>query len=90
MTGNGEFDNQVLAKRDTARRRHAMATRILANRVPMSGDTPAFHVWLQMPAGRTIMSLIAKAESLERAFTSCRQVPDAPQPSPPWPFQIAN
>jgi len=61
MIASGDLAKQVLAKRDTARRRHAIATRILGNRVPMSGDTPAFHVWLQMPAGRTTMSLIAQA-----------------------------
>jgi len=61
MIESGDLDMQVLAKRDAARRRHAIATRILGDRVVQSGGTPAFHVWLQMPAGRTTMSLIAQA-----------------------------
>lgn len=61
MIESGELDMQVLAKRDAARRRHAIAARILGERVARGGDTPAFHVWLQMPAGRTNMSLIAQA-----------------------------
>ena len=61
MIESGELDTQVLAKRDTARRRHALAAHILGGRIAASSGTPAFHVWLQMPAGRTTMSLIAQA-----------------------------
>lgn len=61
MIESGELDTQVLANRDTAQRRHAIATRVLGSRIATSGGTPAFHVWLQMPAGRTTMSLIAQA-----------------------------
>lgn len=58
---NRQIDAQIRAKRDTARRRHDIATRMLRDRITTRDDTPAFHVWLQMPAGRTAMSLIAQA-----------------------------
>jgi DNA-binding transcriptional MocR family regulator len=58
---NGQIDGQVRDKRDTARRRQTIARRILGNRIPIDRDAAAFHVWLQMPAGRTTQSLIAQA-----------------------------
>jgi DNA-binding transcriptional MocR family regulator len=57
---NGQIDEQVRRKRDTARRRLGMAARILGDRISVP-VTPAFHIWLQMPPGRTIMSLITEA-----------------------------
>jgi DNA-binding transcriptional MocR family regulator len=60
---NGRIDEQIRSKRDTAARRYAMALRILDGRIS-KGNIPAFHVWLQMPTGRTISSLIAQAATV--------------------------
>jgi DNA-binding transcriptional MocR family regulator len=56
-----KLDDQLRRKRDAAARRHALAQQILGKHLPLQGATPAFHVWLQMPAGRTTASLIAQA-----------------------------
>jgi DNA-binding transcriptional MocR family regulator len=76
---SGQLDEQVRRKRETARRRHAMAMRILADRIPIHSLTPAFHVWLPMPPGRTIASLIADAAMADINLAS----PDALQSSDP-------
>jgi len=76
---SGQLDEQVRRKRETARRRHAMAMRILADRIPIHSVTPAFHVWLPMPPGRTTASLIADAAMADINLAS----PDAVQSSDP-------
>ena len=58
---NGKLQDQVRRKREAAARRHALAQQILGKHLSLQGGVPAFHVWLQMPAGRTTASLIAQA-----------------------------
>jgi DNA-binding transcriptional MocR family regulator len=58
---DGQLEDQIKRKQETARRRYALAERILGNRIPITAQAPAFHVWLQMPAGRTTTSLVAQA-----------------------------
>ncbi len=58
---SGQLDEQVKAKREAAARRYALAEHILGERIAIKTAVPAFHVWLQMPAGRTTGSLIAQA-----------------------------
>jgi DNA-binding transcriptional MocR family regulator len=72
---SGQLEVQVRRKRETARHRHAMATRILTGRIPVYAATPAFHVWLPMPPGRTTTSLIAEAAIADITIAS----PDALQ-----------
>ncbi len=55
------LEDQMRRKRDAATRRHSIAQHILGKHLPFRTATPAFHVWLQMPAGRTTASLIAQA-----------------------------
>ncbi|MCF8477876.1 MAG: PLP-dependent aminotransferase family protein [Pseudolabrys sp.] len=57
----GRLDDQLRRKREAAVRRHALAQKILGEHLPLKAVTPAFHIWLQMPAGRTTASLIAQA-----------------------------
>ena|SRR5215831_9296351 len=58
---NGRLEEQVYRKRETAQRRCALAAQILGERVSIPADAPAFHIWLQLPPGRTVMSFIAEA-----------------------------
>ncbi len=60
LINNGQVEEQVRIKRDTAARRYAMAARILGDLVAAKLAAPAFHIWLKMPAGRTTSSLIAQ------------------------------
>jgi len=57
---NGQVEDQVRSKRDSAARRYAMAVRILGELLSARLAAPAFHVWLKMPPGRTTTSLIAQ------------------------------
>jgi DNA-binding transcriptional MocR family regulator len=58
---SGDLLRQVHAKRAAAARRNAIADRVLGNWLsPMSG-APGFHRWLPIPAGRTLIALVAQA-----------------------------
>lgn len=61
LIDSGRLEDQLRRKREAAARRHALAQHILGAHLPMKALTPAFHIWLQMPAGRTTASLIAQA-----------------------------
>jgi DNA-binding transcriptional MocR family regulator len=61
LIDSGRIEEQLRRKRDAAARRCALAQQILGAHLPLKSSTPAFHVWLQMPAGRTTASLIAQA-----------------------------
>ena len=61
MIDNGQFEEQIRRKREAATRRHALAKQILGERIQINSAVPAFHVWLQMPAGRTTASFVAQA-----------------------------
>jgi DNA-binding transcriptional MocR family regulator len=56
----GQMDEQVRSKRAIAARRHGLAIDLLGKLISAKARTPAFHVWLKMPAGRTTSSLITQ------------------------------
>lgn len=56
----GQVEEQVKSKRVIAARRHGLATEILGKLISARAATPAFHIWLKMPAGRTTSSLITQ------------------------------
>jgi DNA-binding transcriptional MocR family regulator len=58
---NGELARQAKLKRDKAALRGGMVRRILKEWLPPSTAAPGFHVWLPLPAGRTLAALIAQA-----------------------------
>jgi DNA-binding transcriptional MocR family regulator len=58
---SGDLMRQVHLKRTAAARRNAIADRMLGNWLaPLSG-TAAFHRWLPIPAGRTLIALVTQA-----------------------------
>jgi DNA-binding transcriptional MocR family regulator len=58
---NGSLARQARLKRDKAAARDAIVRRILKEWLPTSTGTPGFHIWLPLPAGRTLAALIAQA-----------------------------
>jgi DNA-binding transcriptional MocR family regulator len=58
---NGGLARQAKLKRDKAAIRDAIVRRILKEWLPASVATPGFHIWLPLPAGRTLAALIAQA-----------------------------
>jgi DNA-binding transcriptional MocR family regulator len=58
---NGALDREILAKRQKAALRNDIARRLLKGWLAPSEATPGFHVWLPLPAGRTLTALIAQA-----------------------------
>jgi DNA-binding transcriptional MocR family regulator len=61
LIGNGGLARQAKLKRDKAALRDAIVRRILKEWLPASVGTPGFHIWLPLPAGRTLAALIAQA-----------------------------
>jgi DNA-binding transcriptional MocR family regulator len=58
---SGELAKQAKLKREKALVRNELARRILTGWLPDSPTTPGFHIWLPLPAGRTLTALIAEA-----------------------------
>lgn len=58
---SGGLMQQVRLKREKAAERQAIAQRILGRHLRKTSDVPGFHVWLELPAGRTPMTLITQA-----------------------------
>lgn len=58
---SGDLMRQVQLKRAEAARRNAIADEVLGRWLPVVSDTPGFHRWLPIPAGRTMIALIAQA-----------------------------
>ncbi|MFN3348594.1 PLP-dependent aminotransferase family protein [Pseudorhodoplanes sp.] len=58
---NGGLARQVYLKREKAIAWGQVARRILGNRLSGSSSPAAFHVWLPLPAGRTVTALITQA-----------------------------
>jgi DNA-binding transcriptional MocR family regulator len=73
---SGGLARQVLLKRAKAAERDAIVRRILDSWLPASSAPPAFHVWLPLPAGRTITALVAQAAQAGITLTP----PSAPRP----------
>jgi DNA-binding transcriptional MocR family regulator len=60
LIDDGQLETQIRKKRETAARRYALAQSILGSSISPSA-TPAFHVWLQLPIGRSAAALVAQA-----------------------------
>ena len=58
---SGDLMRQVQLKRAEAARRNAIADEVLGNWLPVVSETPGFHCWLPIPAGRTLIALVAQA-----------------------------
>lgn len=58
---SGDLMHQVHLKRAEAARRNAIADEVLGNWLPVISETPGFHRWLPIPAGRTLIALVAQA-----------------------------
>lgn len=58
---DGRLEQQIARKREEARVRTDLARSILGDVLDLMSDVPAFHVWMQMPAGRTTTSLMSQA-----------------------------
>jgi DNA-binding transcriptional MocR family regulator len=58
---SGDLLRQVQLKRAEAKRRNAIADEVLGNWLPAVTDTAGFHRWLPIPAGRTLIALVAQA-----------------------------
>jgi DNA-binding transcriptional MocR family regulator len=58
---NGGLARQARLKRDKAALRDAIVRRILKEWLPAASAAPGFHIWLPLPAGRTLAALIAQA-----------------------------
>lgn len=61
LIGNGGLARQGKLKREKAALRDAIARRVLKEWLPASTGVPGFHLWLPLPAGRTLAALIAQA-----------------------------
>jgi DNA-binding transcriptional MocR family regulator len=58
---NGDLDRQVALKRESAARRNEIACQVLGDWITPLSPVAAFHVWLPLPAGRTLTALVAEA-----------------------------
>jgi DNA-binding transcriptional MocR family regulator len=58
---SGGLARQVLLKREKAAARYEIARRILGSRLRDVSAPAGFHVWLPLPAGRTVNALITQA-----------------------------
>ena len=61
LVHNGGLARQARLKRDKAAARAAIVRRILQAWLPAATTAPGFHIWLPLPAGRTLAALIAQA-----------------------------
>jgi DNA-binding transcriptional MocR family regulator len=61
LIANGGLARQARLKRDKAVARDAIVRRILKEWLPAASAAPGFHIWLPLPAGRTLAALIAQA-----------------------------
>jgi DNA-binding transcriptional MocR family regulator len=61
LIGNGGLARQAKLKREKAVLRDAIARRVLKEWLPAATGVPGFHLWLPLPAGRTLAALIAQA-----------------------------
>jgi len=61
LIANGGLARQARLKRDKAALRDAIVRRVLKEWLPAAFAAPGFHIWLPLPAGRTLAALIAQA-----------------------------
>jgi DNA-binding transcriptional MocR family regulator len=58
---NGGLARQARLKREKAALRDAIVRRVLKEWLPPSTTAPGFHIWLPLPAGRTLNALVTQA-----------------------------
>ena len=58
---SGDLARQARMKRDKAALRNAIVRRVLKEWLPPSDSAPGFHIWLPLPAGRTMNALVTQA-----------------------------
>ena len=58
---SGDLARQARMKRDKAALRNAIVRRVLKEWLPPSSSAPGFHIWLPLPAGRTMNALVTQA-----------------------------
>lgn len=58
---NGGLARQAKLKREKAAVRDTIVRRVLNEWLPPSTATPGFHIWLPLPAGRTLNALVTQA-----------------------------
>jgi DNA-binding transcriptional MocR family regulator len=61
MIRSGSVARHVDAKRQQAAERHHLAIDILQGYVSRPTPEPAFHVWVKLPPGRSVMDIVAQA-----------------------------
>jgi DNA-binding transcriptional MocR family regulator len=61
LIANGGLARQARLKRDKAALRDTIVRRVLKEWLPAASAAPGFHIWLPLPAGRTLAALIAQA-----------------------------
>ena len=66
----GGLAQQLKEKRRQAGIRYDIARRLLGARLQVNSPYPCFHVWLRMPLGRTVASLIAQAATFGIALAA--------------------
>jgi DNA-binding transcriptional MocR family regulator len=58
---SGDLMRQVLLKREVAASRNATANDVLGNWLPVFSKAAGFHRLLPLPAGRSLIALVAQA-----------------------------
>jgi DNA-binding transcriptional MocR family regulator len=58
---NGGLARQAVQKREKAALRDAIVRRVLKQWLPPPLAAPGFHIWLPLPAGRTVSALVTQA-----------------------------
>ncbi|MET0879783.1 MAG: PLP-dependent aminotransferase family protein [Tardiphaga sp.] len=58
---SGDLARQARMKREKAALRDAIVRRVLKEWLPPSTGAPGFHIWLPLPAGRTLNALVSQA-----------------------------
>jgi DNA-binding transcriptional MocR family regulator len=58
---NGGLARQAVQKREKAALRDAIVRRVLKQWLPPPVAAPGFHIWLPLPAGRTVSALVTQA-----------------------------
>lgn len=61
LINNGGMARQTRLKREKAVTRNAIVRRVLKEWLPPSTNAPGFHIWLPLPAGRTLNALVTQA-----------------------------
>jgi DNA-binding transcriptional MocR family regulator len=61
LISTGDLARQARMKREKAALRDAIVRRVLKEWLPPAAHAPGFHIWLPLPAGRTLNALVTQA-----------------------------